>query len=110
MSFALTKPQFLDGTKTETRRLGWQRLRPGEEFIAVEKAMGLKRGESPVHLGRCRVVSVVRELLNLITQDAVISEGFQHMTPTGFVAMFCEHMGCEPEDYVTVIRFEKVAS
>lgn len=39
MSFALTKRQVLERTKTVTRRLGWEKLRPGDLVRAVEKGV-----------------------------------------------------------------------
>ena len=45
ISFSLTTPQFRDGTKDVTRRLGWTFLKPGDRLCAVVKAMGLKKGE-----------------------------------------------------------------
>jgi hypothetical protein len=57
MSFSLTTRQFLDGSKTVTRRVGWNNLKPGERFMAVEKAMGLRKGEKVKRLGECVCVS-----------------------------------------------------
>lgn len=108
ISFALTTRQFLDGTKTVTRRKGWQHLRLGDELIAVEKAMGLKKGEHPVILGRIRVLMAWRERLEWITQDDCASEGFPDITPIEFVIMFCQHMKCKPRDWVTRIEFERL--
>jgi hypothetical protein len=105
MSFALTTEQYKAGTKTETRRLGWANLKPGDRFMAVEKGMGLKRGEHPVKLGPGEVVTNEPERLDAITQEAVVREGFPEMTPAEFVAMFCRHMRVEPSQIVNVIRF-----
>ena len=44
ISFAMTIPQFLGGTKTVTRRMGFTNVRIGDEMIAVEKCMGLRKG------------------------------------------------------------------
>ena len=46
ISFSMTTPQFLDGSKDVTRRMGWNRLRASDTLRAVKKAMGLKKGES----------------------------------------------------------------
>lgn len=35
MSFALTEPQLMDGSKTVTRRTGWQDLKPGTRLPAA---------------------------------------------------------------------------
>jgi hypothetical protein len=45
MSFSLTTPQVYAGTKTVTRRLGWRFAKAGQRVCAVEKGMGLKKGE-----------------------------------------------------------------
>lgn len=108
MSFALTKAQLLDGSKTVTRRLGWRSLKAGDELLAVSKCMGLKPGERAEVYGHIRVVSVRRERLRAITPTDVAREGFPDMSPLGFVSMFCEHMGCDPEAEVTRIEFERV--
>ncbi len=102
MSFALTERQLLDGTKTVTRRAGWQNLKPGEHITAVRKAMGLKAGEKAVVLCEIEVVSVRREPLDCITREDVIAEGFPEWAdlPMNFVTMFMDHMRV-PADPVT---------
>jgi hypothetical protein len=109
ISFSLTKDQFRARTKTETRRLGWWFLKPGEELMGCEKCQGLKPGEPIVRMGVIRVTEMVRERLDAITPEAVAREGFPDMTPDEFVAMFCRHMKVDPSKIVTVIRFEYVA-
>ncbi|MCK9592988.1 MAG: hypothetical protein M0Q91_13370 [Methanoregula sp.] len=66
MSFFLTTQQFIDGTKDVTRRLGWAFLKPGDHFMAVEKAQGLKKGEKIRKLGQCVCVWNQPEPLNFI--------------------------------------------
>ncbi len=109
ISFSLTEPQFLDGTKTETRRLGWRKLKRGDELLAVHKCMGLKKGEKQRVLGKLRVAYVRRERLDYIEPREVRREGFPDMTPSQFVAMFCREMKCRPSTHITVIGFQKVA-
>ena len=46
MSFALTTAQYNDRTKTETMRLGWAFLKPGEVFMGIKQGQGLKKGEA----------------------------------------------------------------
>jgi hypothetical protein len=53
-------------------------------------------------------VSVRREPLNAITGDDCRREGFPHMTPAGFAAMFCEHMGGDEDQEVGRIEFKRV--
>lgn len=109
ISFALTEKQFVAGTKTVTRRLGWRRLKPGDRLVAVRKSQGIPRGEHPVALGIIEVVSVRQEPLLRVTSEDVILEGFPEMAPWDFVRMFCEHMSCQPEAEVTRIEFRKVS-
>jgi hypothetical protein len=52
ISFSITRFQFCDRTKTVTRRLGWAKLKPGDVLMGVEKAMGLKKGESKTNFTR----------------------------------------------------------
>ncbi|MEM1213836.1 MAG: ASCH domain-containing protein [Planctomycetota bacterium] len=108
MSFALTTGQLLDGSKTVTRRLGWGFLKAGDRVCAVEKAMGLKKGEKLKRLGVIEVVSVRRERLDAIDQEDVVAEGFPKMSPAGFVSMFGKAMGCGPGEEVTRIEFDLV--
>lgn len=106
MSFALTERQLMDGTKTVTRRTGWQNLKPGEHITAVRKAMGLKAGEKAVVLCEIEVVSVRRERLDDITPAEVLAEGFPEWTndPSSFVRMFCKHMRVAAEPVAKSLR------
>lgn len=104
----MTIPQFLDGSKTVTRRLGWKSLRVGDELIAVEKCMGLKRGEKQVEMGRLVVESVSRESLDKIDLAEVAREGFPDMFRLEFIKMFCRANGCKRWDEVTRIEFRRV--
>jgi hypothetical protein len=118
MSFALTTPQILAGTKTVTRRLGWEKLKAGDLIRPVKKGMGLKPGEKvEVLRDPLRVVSVRRERLDRLTTDLgygfaeVAAEGFgEHPTyrwPSEFVKFFCStHRPCEPGWTVTRVEFE----
>ena len=108
MSFMLTTGQFLDGSKTVTRRLGWAKLKPGDRVMAVKKAMGLKKGETMDRLGPIEIVSVTREELQVITPADVKREGFPSMSPNEFVQMFCAHMACDPSTIVTRIEFKRL--
>lgn len=94
MSFALTERQLMDGSKTVTRRTGWENLKPSERLLAVRKTMGLKKGEQVVVLCEIEVVSSRREPLGDITPAEVLAEGFPQWTNdvAEFVRMFCRHM------------------
>lgn len=108
ISFALTTEQFLDGSKTVTRRIGWMNLKAGDVLCAVEKSQGLKKGETVKKLGTIRVEDVRREALHEISAGDCIREGFPECRPASFVAMFCGHNGCTPETLVTRIEFERL--
>jgi len=110
MSFSMTTGAIRDGSKTVTRRLGWYFLKPGDVLWAVEKGMGLKKGEKVKRLALIRVVSAEREDLDYLLGpycypqtdggrfDAaaeIVREGFPGMTPTEFVEMFCRANGLE---------------
>lgn len=109
ISFSMTTLQFLDGTKTVTRRTGWKQVKAGDELCAAKKCMGLKAGEQIERLGMIRVTDVRRERLDAITQDDVKREGFPFWSPAKFVEFFCGgHTGCFPESIVTRIEFERI--
>lgn len=121
MSFALTTEQILSRTKTVTRRLGWEFLKPGDLVRAVVKAQGLKKGEKVEPLATLRIIDVRREPLwnlensfdegaNGYAWSEIVKEGFDgdpHWGAPGcFVDMFCDTHGCEPSVEVTRIEFE----
>jgi hypothetical protein len=117
MSFALTEQQMHDRIKTVTRRLGWLKLKVGDQVQPARKCMGLRRGESIELIGSpIEIVGVRREPLRLLTDmlgygyEEIEKEGFaEHPTyrfPSEFVAMFCaSHRGCTPNSVVTRIEF-----
>ena len=90
ISFALTIPQFRDGTKDVTRRLGSKNLKVGTILKAVDRVMGFKKGEHSKTLGVIKVTSVRREPLDAITEEECAREGFPDLTPEQFVDMFCQ--------------------
>lgn len=108
ISFALTEPQFLDGSKDVTRRVGWRALKPGTQLLAVRKGMGLKKGEKQVVLGTIEVVSVRQERVDAITQEDCRREGFPEWHPRDFVTFFCRANSCKPSTLVTRIEFRRV--
>lgn len=116
ISFALTTPQFLDGTKDVTRRVGWLDLRPGLELCGVEKGQGLGKGGKVKRLGVIRVVAVRQEKLRRMVDEPEYGalecarEGFPNLKPQEFVHFFVTgHKGCTAESWVTRIEFVKVA-
>lgn len=109
MSFMLTTKQVRKRTKTVTRRLGWNSLKPGDLVWAVEKAIGLRKGEHVKRIALIRIVSVRRERLNAITQDDCRREGFPNLTVAQFVWFFCYHnKTCQPNTLVNRIEFQYV--
>lgn len=110
MSFSMTTPQFLDGTKDVTRRNGWWKLKAGDKVMAVEKAMGLKKGEKIKPLGMIEIVSVRLERLDEITQEDVVREGFPEMTRQEFCKFFMRgHNGVMLDSFINRIEFKKVS-
>jgi hypothetical protein len=91
MSFMLTTKQIRNRTKTVTRRIGWNFLRPGDIVNAVEKGMGLKKGEKVVRICQIKIKSIRREPLYFITKEECIKEGFPEMEPADFIDMFVRH-------------------
>ncbi|WP_299558649.1 ASCH domain-containing protein [uncultured Sulfitobacter sp.] len=108
MSFALTTQQIRDRSKTVTRRFGWWFLKPGDVVNAVEKAMGLSRGERMVRLCQIRITSVRSEPLDAITPSDCHREGFPDFVPADFVGMITSHYGCPPDKTVNRIEFEYI--
>lgn len=119
MSFMLTTPQFLDGSKDVTRRHGWRFLRSGDIVCGVEKSQGLGKGGKIKRLGMIRIKSVTFEPLNTICADLAYGydemrrEGFPDgpkSNPGVFLEMFCDtHKGVKPETVITRIEFEHVS-
>ena len=114
MSFYLTQRQIRSGSKTVTRRLGWANLKPGEHVMAIVKGQGIPKGGHVEHIRELVCVSNRPEHLSqmLIQPDygreEVVKEGFPELTPEQFVAMFCKHMGCEPQKLVNRIEIDYV--
>lgn len=116
MSFSMTTPQFVDGSKDVTRRWGWSKLKAGDELVAVEKAMGLKKGEKVKKLGRIRIVSVRVERLDRMIHepaygaDELRREGFPFglKCPKAFVEKLATAGKKKPSDHITRIEFERL--
>jgi hypothetical protein len=114
ISFSMTTPQFIAGTKDVTRRMGWLMLKPGDELVAVEKAMGLGKGGKVNRLGLIRVLDTRREKLSHIENYPkygiyeVAREGFPDMTAAEFIHFFCEGHDCRPSSTITRIEFRKL--
>jgi hypothetical protein len=93
MSFAETIPQMRARTKTVTRRLGWENLKPGDRVLAVEKARGVKvKDRKAIHVIRC-VANGREHLYNCDAPGEMEKEGFPSMDPMDFIRMFCRING-----------------
>ena len=112
MSFSLTTKQMYDRTKTVTRRdhATWGFLRAGDELMAVEKAMGLKKGDSIKRIGVIRIVSVKVEPWNAITDEDVAREGFPGWTSQQFLEHVSKRLGLLDDKLCRRIEFEHVRS
>jgi len=116
MSFGLTVQAMRQGTKDVTRRMGWLNLKAGDMVQPVIKCMGLRPGGKVERFNAAVVVaSTRREPLSRMTDDQDYGreecnrEGFPHLSPAEFVAMFCKsHKGCTPASEVTRIEFARV--
>lgn len=108
MAFSMTTHQMRDHSKTVTRRCGWWFLKAGDLVQAVEKGMGLHKGEHVTPLGVIRVTSVRPEPLCVITTLECVREGFPKMSPAEFVVMFANSHHCERNTVVNRIEFEFV--
>ncbi len=109
MSFSMTTAQMRAGKKDVTRRFGWWFLKPGDRVMAVEKAMGLKKGQKPVQLYPIEIVSVRAEPLDAISHDDVVREGFPDWSPAQFIEMLVRHYKIDPAKIVNRIEFKRVA-
>ena len=78
MSFSATTEQMHSGQKTVTRRAPetWKLLKPGDRLMAVEKAMGLAKGEKQRKIGEIEIISNTVEYLADLTDAEVEAEGF----------------------------------
>ncbi len=108
MSFTLTCEQIRNQSKTVTRRFGWNFLKVGDVINAVEKSMGLKKGEKVFKLGQIRILSIRNEPLNAINKDECIKEGFPDWEPKEFVAMIRRKFKCECDAIVNRIEFKYI--
>ena len=108
MSFWLTTDQMRQRVKTNTRRLGWWFLKPGDRIRAVVRGMGLKKGEKVQPICVIEVVSTRGERLDAITKADVIAEGFPDFSPTEFVEMICKYHRIEPDKIINRIEFKYV--
>jgi hypothetical protein len=110
MSFALTTEQYNDRTKTETMRLGWAFLKPGEVVMGIKQGQGLKKGEKVERLHPFRCASNTPARVDSTTKANVIAEGFPDWTVEEFIEFFCKSHKCAPDKVVNRIKFEHLDS
>jgi len=110
MSFSKTTEQMYSGTKDVTRRRidTWTHLKAGDRLRAVEKSMGLKKGQKVVPICEIEVVDVSVERIHLVTEEDVRREGFPEMSRVDFVNLLCDVMKCHPIDNCRRIEFRYV--
>lgn len=109
MAFSITTEQMYHQTKSVTRRIGWSFLNPGDTVMAVEKGMGLKKGEKIKKIYPIEIISVRGERLCDITLQDVAREGFPQMTVPEFVRMFAKSHSCDVHTMVNRIEFKPLA-
>lgn len=106
MSFSATIPQMRDQTKTVTRRAlnTWMHLEPGDRLLAIEKGMGLAKGQKQVVIGEIEIVGVVPvRLWSSLDDEEVAAEGFPGMPAQEFLdQVWCPMHG--PVDANTTVR------
>lgn len=108
ISFAATIPQVYNQTKTVTRRNGWDNLKVGERLWAVEKAMGLKKGQSPVVICQIEVTGLRWERLNMIDGAEAVLEGFHKTEDAHLVGLLCRAYRLHESDHIHRIEFKYV--
>ena len=110
MSFSKTTEQMYNGTKDVTRRHidTWQNLKVGDRIRAVEKAMGLKKGEKMKPICEIEIVDVRVERICHVTEDDVRREGFPGMSRHAFARLLGKIMKCHVFDKCRRIEFKIV--
>ena len=108
ISCSMTIRQIYARLKTETRRLKWLDVKPGDLLQFVDRCMGLKKGEQPVPIAIVVVTAVRNESLLRIDKQGCIAEGFPNLEPAEFVETFASHAKIDCERLVTVINFKYI--
>ena len=111
MSFSMTTEQVRRRQKDVTRRFGWRKLKPGDRLMAVERCMGLARGEKVKPICEIEVVSVLTERADAILdypKDECVREGYPDIDAAQFMTLLCEANRKRPEDPVQRIEFRYV--
>ena len=89
--------------------MGWWFLRPGNIVNAVEKCMGLKKGEKVERICQIGILNTRPVILSEISKADLILEGFPDLTTDEFIEMFCKsHKKCVPVTAVNRIEFRYI--
>ena len=78
--------------------------------MAIEKGLGLKKGQKIKRLGVIETLAVHREQLSYISSSDVIKEGFPEMTTGEFIRFFCQANSCFENSLVSRIEFKRIKS
>jgi hypothetical protein len=81
MSFSKTTERMYAHRKYVTRRYGWWFLKVGDRVQAVEKSMGLRKGEKVKKICVIEITNHYRDNLKCLTQQECILEGFPDKSP-----------------------------
>lgn len=116
MSFSMTLPQMKAEEKDVTRRYGHWNAKAGDKYRAVEKSMGLKKGESVKDIYIIEIVSARAEPLRALTED--IEYGLDEMRREGYPfgfrhpADFVRHMSAKfkknPDELINRLEIKRV--
>jgi len=110
ISFAQTVDEYLSGQKTETRR-DWsvEHFLMWRNFWRTHRLIHTAYDKLPYAKGKCIGQFILthvpyRQQLKNMTPENLIAEGGMCKT----VDEFCKFIGKSPEDWVSVITFEKI--
>ena len=105
-SFFLTQEQYRNRTKTVTRRQCKRTPQVGEQFMGIVKGQGIKKGEKVEKMHSSTITHVWWEMINTISPQEVVKEGFPGKHPFWFIAMYCKANNCKPTDLCCRIEFK----
>lgn len=105
MSFSKTIIPMRAARKWVTTRIGWRNLKPGDRVLAIEKGMGLAKGERQVEIGEIEIISAQPATLADRPESDAMAEGFPGWPWSRFVARYCAAFRCNPQSAPTRIEF-----
>ena len=110
MSFPDTLSCIQGTRQTETRRLGWSRIKRGDILYACE-SLSNHTGLSRMIYATLFVIDHSWEPLQDITEEGCTREGYEGVSPKDFIKMWCERhkkQAVTPHTLVHRIHFEYV--